>query len=238
MIANFSTGFEGHIEPIMVPIPPHGFVNYVDHMGSDLAIVAAARQSNGAEASKGTEKDAKLLRYLMVNHHTSPFEMAKIKFEIQMPVFVARQFVRHRMQNLNEVSARYTQLPDLFFRPSVWRTNEGTKNLQASVPAPHINKELADELAEDAYGTAWSSYQKLLEMGVARELARIVLPVGIYTKVISCWDMNNFLKFLTLRDDDHAQHEIREIAVAMKEIAKEFFPATIALFEELRNAKR
>jgi thymidylate synthase (FAD) len=118
----------------------HGYVRLVDWMGTDIDIVEAARVSYKS-GSKGEADDKRLLGYLLKNKHTSPFEMCKVKFNIKMPIFVQRQFIRHRMQNFNEVSARYTELKDDFFLPAKWRTNEGVKNKQASVEANLVLKE-------------------------------------------------------------------------------------------------
>lgn len=213
-----------------IKLHPQGSVEYVDHMGSDTDIVAAARVSYGKEGSKGESEDRRLLEYLFRNKHTSPFEMAKIKFRIVMPIFVARQYVRHRMQNLNEVSGRYTELEDKFFSPLEWR-GQDTKNRQGSSGVlSQADQDTADGLLEASYNHSYKTYQALLDLGVARELARIVLPLGLYTSVIACWDLNNLIKFWRLRDDSHAQSEIRDVSNAMKEIAAQCFPATVNLY--------
>lgn len=221
-----------------------GFVRYIDHMGTDMDIVEAARVSYKS-ASKGEEADRKLLNYLFKNKHTSPFEMCKIKFNIKMPIFVMRQYIRHRMQNVNEFSARYKELPDEFFIPVTWRA-QSTVNKQSSVLA---DLKLSSEVqvtdvdgstyfttdisayVYQVYNEAYKSYQKLLAAGVAREQARIVLPVGIYTEFYSCWDLNNLLKYFALRDDPHAQGEHQDYARAMKQITKELFPWTMDVYE-------
>ncbi len=218
-----------------------GFVRYIDHMGTDRRIVEAARISYQSP-SKGDVADKKLLRYLYTNKHSSPFEMCKITFNVKMPIFVMRQWVRHRMQNLNEVSARYSQLPNDFYRPTNWRLQD-SKNKQSSIdfdPDSDDAKECklrADAMIEKAYSSAYLNYKKLIDLGIAREMARIVLPVGIYTECYSTWDLNNLLKFFTLRDDSHAQAEIQEYAKAMKEITFELFPWTMEIYEETRKGK-
>jgi len=215
-----------------IDVHDHGHVRYIDHMGKDLDIVEAARVSyNGG--SKGRDKDIGLLRYLFKNKHSSPFEMVKVKFDIKMPIFVARQFVRHRMQNMNEVSARYTDLADDFYLPSVFRIQD-TKNKQGSLEAPEkeLDHAALRSEANTAYRFAYRTYQSLLKKGVAREMARIVLPVGIYTQFYSCWDLNNLLKYFLLRDDAHAQSEHRDYAVAMKTMAAELFPETMIIYED------
>ena len=217
----------------------HGFVRYVDHMGSDVDIVEAARVSY-LSGSKGEEADKKLLAYLFRNKHTSPFEMVKIKFNIKMPIFVMRQFIRHRMQNVNEVSARYTELKDEFFVPEVFRSQD-VKNKQGSIPPRVLSS--AEEATrqhwltvttQEAYEAAYEAYKLLLTNGVAREQARIVLPVGIYTEFYSCWDLNNLLKYFALRDDPHAQGEHQDYAKAMKEITRMCFPWVMEIYDSIQ----
>lgn len=212
-----------------IPVHDHGFVRYIDKMGTDTDIVEAARVSY-ASGSKGEEADKKLLGYLFKNKHTSPFEMCKIKFNIRMPIFVQRQFIRHRMQNFNEVSARYTELPSDFFIPVAFRAQD-VKNKQGSVETNLIDFAACRARLEHAYANAYSSYQHLLAAGVAREQARIVLPVGIYTEFYTCWDLNNLLKYFALRDDPHAQGEHQDYAKAMKRITRELFPWVMEVYD-------
>ena len=226
-----------------IQVHENGFVRLIDWMGSDKDIVEAARVSYKSKG-KSEEDDKKLLRYLLTNKHTSPFEMCKIKFNIRMPIFVQRQYIRHRMQNFNEVSARYTELPDVFFIPKQWRTNEGVKNKQSSqaMEEPQLKSVIpgypvqvahgASQVVEGFYKQAYALYKELLEAGIAREQARIVLPVGIYTEFYSCWDLNNLLKFFALRDDPHAQGEHQDFAKAMKEHTAKVFPWTMEIYEE------
>lgn len=213
----------------------HGYVRYVDSMGTDLSIVEAARVSY-ASPSKGKEKDIKLLQYLIKNNHTSPLEMCKIKFNIKMPIFVMRQFVRHRMQNLNEQSARYSKLCEEFYIPEVWRAQD-TKNKQGSIENegfhPFIDGKTPSLVLYDTCHECYKIYEKMLDAGIAREQARMILPVNIYTEVYTCWDLNNLIKFLKLRLDVHAQWEIRQYAKAMYDIAYDLFPETIkAVFKD------
>ncbi len=224
-----------------IPVLDHGFVRYIDHMGSDQRILEAARISYNS-SSKGEEQDKKLLHYLWKNKHTSPFEMCKLTLNIKMPIFVMRQYVRHRMQNLNEVSARYTELPNEFYIPTEWRKQD-TKNKQSSLINEDWNKPDQDgismndrftTLLKDQATDCYDTYQRLLAMGVAREMARMVLPVNIYTEIYSCWDLKNLLHFITLRDDSHAQAEIQEYGKAIKAICKELFPWTIEAYEKYK----
>jgi thymidylate synthase (FAD) len=213
---------------------PHGYVRYIRHMGSDTAIVEAARVSYGSP-SKGHEADMKLLSYLFRMRHTSPFEQCSITFNIRMPVFCMRQFVRHRTFRLNEYSARYKELPDEFFYPYKWRVADST-NKQGSVEVhgEDLNKYWNEEnhaIANKAYETAYQCYMDLLKRGVASELARIVIPVGVYTEIYVNCDLHNLMHFLRLRLDSHAQKEIQDIARAMKWIAERIFPYTFQNFD-------
>jgi thymidylate synthase (FAD) len=217
---------------IEIPVLDHGFVRYIDHMGSDLRVVEAARVSYQSP-SKGDEADKKLLHYLLKNKHTSPFEMCKITFNIRMPIFVMRQFIRHRMQNVNEVSARYSVLPEEFYTPNFWRKQD-TKNKQGSVEAELDHKALGIQL-QDAYKHCYVCYEQLLHQGVAKEMARLILPVGIYTEIYSCWDMNNLLKYFILRDDVHAQWEHQQFAFAMKKVTAQIFPWIMEAYEQHLN---
>ena len=221
----------------------HGFVRYIDKMGTDQRICEAARISYKSP-SKGKKQDQKLIEYLWKHRHTSPFEMAKITFNIKLPIFVMRQYVRHRMQNLNEVSARYTELPNDFYIPKTWRKQD-VKNKQGSVNGDDIllrehyesltkNTYNPTEALEDICRNSYELYQKMLEAGIAREMARIVLPINIYTEIYSTWDMNNLLKFFALRDDKHAQEEIQVYAKAMKQICRNVFPRVMEAYDKYK----
>lgn len=211
----------------------HGYVRYIDHMGTDERIVEAARISYKSP-SKGPEQDKKLLKYLYKNSHFSPFEMSKITFNIKLPVHIMRQYVRHRCQNLNECSARYTQLPNEFYTPTEWRAQD-TKNKQGSISDPTKDEDWHRRQTNrllKVCDLAYETYEVMLADGVAREMARMALPVNIYTEIYCCWDIRNLIHFITLRDDSHAQQEIQEYARAMKSICKELFPWTMEAYEE------
>jgi thymidylate synthase (FAD) len=201
-------------------------------MGDDQRILEAARISYRAP-SKGEEQDKKLLHYLWKNKHTSPFEMVKVTFNIKMPIFVMRQYVRHRMQNLNEVSARYTELPNEFYVPAKWRKQD-SKNKQGSVATGELDHAFLSHYLQESNKVAYSTYKWLLEQGVAREMARMVLPVNIYTEIYACWDLKNLLHFITLREDSHAQAEIQEYGKAIKSICSELFPWTLEAYEQYK----
>lgn len=233
---------------LTIPVLDHGYVRYVDHMGTDQRIVEAARISYKSP-SKGEEQDKKLIEYLYKNKHTSPFEMVKLTLNIKLPIFVMRQYVRHRMQNLNEVSARYTELPNEFYIPSKWREQD-PKNRQGSIEISILKQgfkipkdgQIVDCSAHEYFTfkleqeckRAYETYQELLFHGVAREMARMILPVNIYTEIYACWDLKNLLHFITLREDSHAQAEIQEYGKAIKSICKELFPWTMEAYEKYK----
>jgi thymidylate synthase (FAD) len=235
-----------------IPVLDHGFVRLIDWMGSDERIVEAARISYKSP-SKGAEQDKKLLHYLYKNKHSSPFEMCKLTLNIKMPIFVMRQYIRHRMQNVNEMSARYTELPREFYIPSEWRKQD-TKNKQSSIievdwdvvkthymggrfglgTDESTTHELFSKLLLDHCDRSYELYEWYIKQGVAREMARMVLPLNIYTEFYCCWDLKNLMHFIQLREDAHAQFEIQEFARGIKEIAKEFFPVTIEAFDKYK----
>jgi thymidylate synthase (FAD) len=207
-----------------IPILGQGYVRYIDHLGDDLRIVETARISYKSP-SKGEEADKKLLMYLHKNRHTSPFESCNITFNIKMPIFCMRQFVRHRTFRLNEWSGRYSELADEFYVPELWRVQD-VKNKQGSVDA-HLHDEWHKTnsfMVEECFKECYATYQELLSRGVAKELARVVLPVSMFTEIYVSTDVHNLMHFLNLRQDAHAQKEIRDIADAMAQVFKELFP--------------
>jgi thymidylate synthase (FAD) len=211
-----------------IPVLGQGYVRYIDHLGTDQRIVETARISYKSP-SKGDDADKKLLFYLFKNRHTSPFESVNISFNIKMPIFCMRQFVRHRTFRLNEWSGRYSELADEFYLPEQWRIQD-TKNKQGSTTIDAHWSEYGvwsaenDQLALGAFEHCYGTYKKLLENNVAKELARIVLPVSLYTEIYINTDIHNLIHFLNLRQDPHAQLEMREIANAMEIIFKELYP--------------
>lgn len=212
--------------------PPHGYVRYIDHFGTDQRVVEAARVSYKSP-SKGEEADKKLLFYLYKKRHTSPFEQCNITFNIKFPIFLMRQFVRHRTFRLNEWSGRYSELADEFFMPERWRVQDD-KNKQGSRESEPTTtnawQAAQKSTAMSCYDVCYKGYLKLLAGGVAKEQARFVLPVGIYTEIYVNCDLHNLLHFLRLRQDGHAQAEIQDVANAMYTIAKELFPWTFEAF--------
>lgn len=210
-----------------------GYCNIVDVLGDDWTPVKAARQSYGDTGLKGEEKDIKLLRYLLKNRHSSPFEQASITWEMRMPIFVMRQFVRHRTFRLNEESGRYSEMKDDFYIPKEWRVQNSTGNKQGSYGAIHpelgdIYSRLVSNLCIDAY----CLYKDMLAKGFAKEQARIVLPLNLMTSITVNIDLHNLMHFLRLRLDSHAQEEIRVLAQAMSDGFKEKFPIIHGIWQE------
>lgn len=208
----------------------HGFVRLLETMGGDQGIVQAARVSH-AGTSKGEERDRRLLRYLIKHKHHSPLEHAILRFHIKCPIFVARQWFRHRIASYNEVSYRYTETTDEFYMPETWRAQD-TKNKQGSVEAQRLDQERLSAAFSTSVKSAYKTYQELLEAGVAREMARMVLPVNIYTQFHWTINARSLMNFVSLRADVHAQAEIRLYAEAVAEIFSRVLPWTYSAFLE------
>ena len=229
------------------PVLDHGFVRVVDYMGDDAAVVQAARVSYGRGTRKVSE-DAGLIRYLMRHRHSTPFEMCEIKYHVKLPIFVARQWIRHRTANVNEISARYSILDREFYLPAVENlaaqssvNRQGRGDLLEGDDAARV----LDLLRTDAMRT-YDNYALMLNenedgtpadpgrQGLARELARMNLTLNTYTQWYWKTDLHNLLGFLSLRADAHAQYEIRVYAEAMLESVKAWVPATYAAFCDFR----
>ncbi|AQS88771.1 FAD-dependent thymidylate synthase [Neoasaia chiangmaiensis NBRC 101099] len=216
----------------------HGFVRVVDYMGDDSAVVQAARVSYGRGTKKVSE-DTGLIRYLMRHRHSTPFEMCEIKFHVKLPVFVARQWIRHRMANVNEYSARYSILDREFYLPSLDQVSAQSKSNRqgrAASLSPERAAHVLDLLRQDA-SRCYDHYEEMLDpdgVGLARELARMNLTLNTYTQWYWKADLHNLLHFLSLRADPHAQYEIRVYAEAMIDILRAWVPITCAAFEEYR----
>lgn len=215
-----------------------GFVRLVDYLGSDQRIVQSARVSYG-EGTKTVSQDAGLIDYLLRHQHTSPFEQVVFTFHVKMPIFVARQWVRHRMGRMNEVSGRYSIMKEEFYVPETQDINgQSSNNKQGRADEPFEEgkaKEIQSELA-NGQKASYDSYSKLLESGLAREIARINLPLSLYTEFYWQMDLNNLFKFLKLRLDSHAQFEIREYAKVMFDIVKKVCPLAASSFENDMNS--
>ncbi len=218
--------------PIRIALLDKGYIELQDFMGDDLSVVNAARVSFLGE-SKGLEKDKKLLNYLLRNKHTSPFEMVAFKFRVKCPLFVARQWMRHRTWNYNEVSRRYTSEELDFYMPDSWRL-QSTDNKQCSLGAAgdDIQHSLRANMQQHI-DNALALYHQMLDAGVAREQARMVLPQNMYTTFIAKVDAHNLMHFMRLRMGEHAQYEIRVYAEAIyKHFFKAVLPWTAEAFEE------
>ncbi len=229
----------------VIPVLDHGIVRVIDYMGDDSAVVQAARVSYG----KGTRKvsgDRGLIRYLMRHRHTTPFEMCEIKFHVKLPVFVARQWIRHRTANVNEYSARYSILDREFYIPAPEHlaaqstaNRQGRGDVLQGAEAEHVLKLLRDDAAR-----CYDHYEEMLNEdadgaprdpdrpGLARELARMNLPLNIYTQWYWKIDLHNLLHFLSLRADAHAQYEIRAYADAMFDVVRRWVPIACEAFED------
>jgi thymidylate synthase (FAD) len=217
----------------------HGYLNYIEHWGSDERIVESARQStDGAFRGWGTPEkpgDEKLLRFLYENKHLSPFEMAGATIEVQAPIFVFREWHRHRTQSYNELSARYTEIPELFYVPSMSRmmaAKQSAKNKQGSEEG--LLEWEADHYIQTITKTsrdAFDAYRQMLKYDVSREVARLVLPVNTYSRMRASANLRNWLGFLSLRMDKAAQWEIRQYANALHATLKDKFPRTMELFD-------
>ncbi len=217
------------------PVLSHGFVVLVDYMGNDAAIVQAARVSYG-QGTRTLRDDRGLLRYLMRHRHTTPFEMVELKFLVRLPIYVARQWVRHRMASVNEYSARYSVIPDEYEVPlpdDVRRQSSRNRQGRAeALPAPTVEQFRQD--VERLSSEAYAAYERALAAGVARETARIVLPVSFYTQWYWKTDLHNLFHFLELRLDAHAQEEIRRFAAVLGELARAVAPVAYEAIEDFQ----
>ncbi len=204
-------------------------------MGGDGAVVQAARVSLG-QGMKTPERDRRLIDYLMEHEHGTPFEHSVFKFHIKCPIFVAREWFRHRMASYNEISQRYVEVQEDFYVPEKLR-KQSPKNKQASEFAEFENEEEILKTIREAYKEAFSVYRKLLNYGIARELARIVLPLGTYTQFYWTVNSRSLMNFLRLRMAEDAQYEIREYAKVIYLIFKEKMPWTAEAWEKLGRKK-
>lgn len=216
------------------PVLDKGFVRLVDYLGGDQRIVQSARVSYGA-GTKSYREDRGLINYLMRNDHTSPFEQVVLTFHTKMPIFVARQWVRHRTARLNEISGRYSVMEEEFYVPAADKIALQSSDNKQGRESQALDAESASAVAESLrrqQSAAYREYEALLETGLARELARINLPLSLYTQWYWQIDLHNLFRFLALRLDSHAQYEIRAYAEVMMEIARAVCPLATEAFEE------
>lgn len=242
-----------------IPVLDKGFVGLVDYMGSDAAIVQAARVSYGV-GTKTVRMDRGLIRYLLRHRHTSPFEMCTVKFHLKLPIFVMRQLVRHRTSSLNEYSARYSVMTDEFYVPDAVQIKPQSKDNkqgragELTAQQSQLVQNAITATSEDAYQTyrillgedklpfvEGEGFDGLIQSnlqydeefpGIARELARMVLPVNYYTELYWSQNLHNLFHLIKLRIDSHAQWEIQQIAQAMYDIIQPLFPYSVEAFED------
>jgi thymidylate synthase (FAD) len=233
-----SEGMEAHLYNA-IPVLDHGFIRVVDYMGDDAAICQAARVSYG-KGTKSVQNVEGLIRYLMRHWHSTPFEMCEVKLHVKLPVFVARQWIRHRTANVNEYSARYSILDREFYIPAPEHiaaqsvvNNQGRGEALTGAEAARV----LDILKTDSE-RSYDNYQAMIsddgQRGLARELARMNLPANIYTQWYWKVDLHNLLHFLRLRADAHAQYEIRVYADAICSVVADWVPFAYAAFEDYR----
>ncbi len=220
-----------------IDVLDHGYVRLVDSMGNDLSVVRSARVSYDAawRAGEDAGSDSKLINYLWRNKHSTPFESVTFTFEVKAPIFVLRQWHRHRTWTYNELSARYKELPEEFYVPKPEQVGEqasGNKQCRVLGQATDMGVS-ASEIIKAHSEIAFDTYRTLLGKGVPRELARSVLPVNTYSHMFCTVNLLNLLKFITLRDHDHAQHEIRVYAEAMKKLIEPIVPVTMKAFNKI-----
>ncbi len=212
----------------------HGFIRLVDVMGDDAAIVQAARVSYG-QGTKTVNEDRGLIRYLMRHKHTSPFEMVELKFHVKLPIFIARQWIRHRTANVNEYSGRYSEMKDECYLPELEQIRFQAKNNKqgrSDESLDQLEGTAVSNIISEGQSSAFGDYKEMLDKGVAREIARINLPLSTYTEWYWKIDLHNLLHFIRLRLDAHAQYEIRVFAEAIAEMLKIIVPLTWEAFED------
>jgi thymidylate synthase (FAD) len=217
-----------------------GFVRLVDYLGGDARIVQSARVSYGA-GTKSVREDKGLIHYLMRHQHTSPFEQVILTFHAKMPIFVARQWIRHRTARLNEISGRYSVMKDDFYLPELEQVRRQSKMNKQGRDEEPVDQELAHQVIETLQNEQqeiYREYETMIEHDIARELARINLPLSLYTEWYWQIDLHNLFHFLKLRLDAHAQYEIRVYAEALAQCAKAVAPLAYEAFEEYSQHSR
>jgi len=201
-------------------------IKILEATGDDQVVADAARVSYDGKGRKST--DDQLIRYLMRHHHMTPFEMINVRVYVEAPIFVFRQWHRHRTFSYNEMSGRYTKFEDEFYRPIGWRKQDGKQTSHDEL----YDIPKADDLMNEAYRTSYICYQELLQLGIAKEQARIVLPVGMMSKMYASGNLRNWLGFLKLRLDKHAQWEIRECAKMIHDELEKKYPIIMEAWHE------
>lgn len=215
----------------------HGYIEVVGTMGSDSFLAECARMSTDTVATE--DANHRLVQRLIRDRHTSPIEFGQIVVEVAMPIFVMRQWVRHRTGAFNEFSGRYSEFPDIYYVPELERIQyQSTFNKQGSAdPLPEEEAALIQTDIRETSDYCYRKYRRYVDQGMTRELARIVLPVNFYTKVRWTVNLHNLFHFLKLREDPHAQWEVRQYANAMHEVCRQYFPVATQAFEDhVQNA--
>ena len=216
-----------------------GFVELVDHLGSDLSVVNSARVSFGKQKEDIDEKDKKLIKYLVKKKHTSTLEHCAVTFRFKVPLFISKQHMRHRTWSYNEISRRYTDFNIEFYEPEAFR-KQSESNRQASVEGANSNPVLlcgsdCDEAVRLHHQMALDLYGKMLKAGVCREQARGVLPQNMYTEYYATANLNNIIKFVNLRIHEGAQWEIQQVAKAVLDITEELFPIAVGAYRKYES---
>lgn len=219
--------------PIERKVLDHGYVALTAVMGDDRTPARTARTSfRNAAAERSEADDARLTSYLIRHRHNTPMEFCQVRFYMKLPIFVARQLVRHRTASINEISLRYVEAAEEFYIPDAVRCQRQSEtNKQGSAPELVDDPDMVRTVIEHAGRMAFDAYRGLLASGLSKELARTVLPLGTYTEWYWQTDLHNFLHMLGLRLDGHAQYEIRVYAEAMRDLAREAFPGILAAWE-------
>ncbi len=218
-----------------IKVLDHGYITLLDHMGGDIDIVNAARISFDQESGEMSDRDKGLINFLMRERHGTPFEMVDFKFEVGAPIFVFREWHRHRIASINEMSGRYTELERRFYIPARDQIRE-----QKGKPGAYYYERMEDDDAALCYMDAireqsedcFDTYEKLLSSGVAKEVARLVLPVNTYSKMVWKCNLRAVMNFLSLRNHEHAQYEIRAYAQAMELLVSLVVPEAMSRFIE------
>jgi len=221
-----------------IKILDHGLIRLIDHMGSDLSIARNARVSYDAAWRAGEDKgsDARLIKYLYNNGHNTPFEAVTATFEVKAPIFVFRQWHRHRTQSYNEISARYKELPEEFYVPELDQiTTQSADNKQMRTTEQNPKAQAIQDLIKAENAQSFRVYHSLIKAGCPRELARSVLPVGTYSHMFATANLHNWFRFLSERLHPHAQYEIRVYAEAILSELEKIAPVAVSAFKEKQN---
>jgi len=223
------------MEQRKIDVLDHGFIRLVDAMGSDLSISRNARVSYDAEWRAGEDQgsDERLINYLYNNGHNTPFEAVTLTFDVKAPIFVFRQWHRHRTQSFNELSARYRELPEEFYVPDAAQiTTQSKDNKQMRTDEVHPEAEFFRQLMHENNAIAFNVYKDMITQGCPRELARSVLPVATYSHMFATFNLHNCFRFLAERLHPHAQYEIRVYAEAMLELIESVAPVAVVAFKK------